>query len=120
MSTDCGVLKVAVPEYSAEKIVEKDCKADRECGSRSGARDEKLSPAVDETERTAVSVANDPILTGSARHHREQLRVRKCTGKREQSGEHPNHERLYRTADVARDDTRLQKDAGADDIGNVD
>src|SRR5712664_756569 len=93
--------EVDVLERAAEQFVKKDRKTDGQRGGRGAARYGKLRTTVDESPGPTVSVAQDAVLAGSARQHRQKLRVRERASQRKQPGRQPNRECLSRRAHIA-------------------
>ena len=112
--------EVDVLERSTQKIIEKDCKTDGQRGRGGAASNCKLRPTVNESPRSAVSVAHHNVLASRARKHREKLRISQRARERKQPSHQPHCKRDARRTHVARHYPRFQKHAGADDISDVD
>ena len=107
-------------QCAAHQDVEKDGKPHGECRLGRRARDQALRPTEQKRPPPAVGLANVDVLPAGIGHHRRQLGVGEGAGKREQACDDPHREHQARRTDVARHHARLEKDARADHVGDVD
>ena len=107
-------------ERAAGRDVQEDCEADRERGLRAGLVDREGGPAVQEAGQAAVGAAQEHVVAARLRDHRGDFGVGERAGERQQARREPDREHQQRAADVAGHDPRLQEDAGADHVRDVD
>src|SRR2546428_2925973 len=112
--------KEGLIQRALQQRIKKDGEPHRERSRRSAASNRKLRPTINESPGPAVSIAHDAVLARGAWKHREQFGIRQSPSERKQTSYQPNSQRNARRAHIARHHTRLQKHAGADDIGDVD
>ena len=107
-------------EHSTERRVHEDGKAHGERRLRTGLHDRKDGPTIEEARRLTVGASQKDVVTTRCWHHRSKLGVAERTEQRQQTRGQPHGHDDHRIVDVTSHDTRLQKDASADDVSYVD
>ena len=116
------ILTADVPalQGAAQRHIHEDREPDGERGLRTGAENRERHPAEEKPHDPAVRTAQIHVVAARLRHHCRDFRVRETSGQREQSCGDPHQHDHFRAAHVAGHDAGLQKDTGADHIGDID